>query len=92
MYFTDVTDFTDYFLICSGASQRQVQAIAEAVLEALKEQDVKALHVEGLPAGQWVLLDFGDFLVHIFDQDPRGFYGLDRLWSDAPNVVEELAS
>src|SRR3990172_4749908 len=64
-----VSDFTDYFLIATGTSQRQVQAIAEAVEEALARQGVAAHHVEGALQGRWVLLDYGDFVAHIFDQD-----------------------
>ncbi len=85
-----VTDFTDYFLICSGTSQRQVQAIADAVEEQLRAGDARPLHVEGYGAGRWVLLDYGDVVVHIFDQETRDFYGLERLWADAPEVSEEF--
>jgi ribosome-associated protein len=87
-----VCDFTDYFLLCSGTSERQVQAIAEGVEESLLEQHgIRPLHVEGLRQGKWVLLDFGDFVVHIFDQERRQFYRLDRLWSDGDEVTAEYA-
>ena len=84
----DVTDFTDYFLICSGASDRQVQAIADAIVERLREDGVRPLHVEGHHRAQWVLLDYGDVVVHVFQEEPRRFYALERLWRDAPDVTE----
>ena len=83
-----VSDFTDYFLIASGASQRQVQAIAEAIEESLGRQGVAAHHVEGAQQGRWVLLDYGDFVAHIFDRDRRDFYRLEDIWSDAPDVTD----
>lgn len=84
-------DFTDHFLICSGSNERQVQAIADAIQEALHKEGVKPLHVEGLPNARWVLLDFGgDFVAHVFVESARRFYDLERLWSDAPNITERL--
>ena len=98
-----VTEFTEYFVICSGTNSRQVQAIAEAVQEGLREhregpeqgaegeaRGVRPLAIEGLAHGQWALLDYGDFLVHVFDEERRAFYGLDKLWSDAPDVTKQL--
>lgn len=82
-----ISDFTDYFLICSGTSQRQVQAIADGIDEALRSDKIRPHHVEGYPRGQWVLLDYGDFVVHIFDDETRQFYGLERLWGDAEDVT-----
>ena len=90
LHLEKVTDFTDYFLICSGTSERQVQAIADAVLERMREGKVRPLHVEGYNRGQWVLLDFGDFVAHIFQDEPRKFYALERLWGDAPDVTAQL--
>lgn len=86
-----VTDFTDYFIVCSGTNQRQNQAIADAVEGALKAEKVRPLHVEGYNNGRWVLMDYGDFLVHVFDPQTREFYGLERLWSDAPEVTQEFS-
>jgi ribosome-associated protein len=86
-----VTHFTDYFLLCSGGNPRQVQAIADAVVERLRPLGVRPLHVEGYQTGQWVLLDYGDFVMHVFLQERRRFYGLERLWGDAPDVTEELS-
>jgi ribosome-associated protein len=82
-----VSDFTDYFLICSGASERQVQAVADAVQERLRRDHARPLHVEGYNRGQWVLLDYGDLVVHVFQEEPRRFYALERLWGDAPDVT-----
>lgn len=85
-----VTDFTDYFLIMSGGSDRQVQALADAVDEILRAEKVRPLHTEGTRGGHWVLLDYGDFIVHVFDEETRRFYGLERLWADAPEVTERF--
>jgi ribosome-associated protein len=90
MYLEKVTDFTDYFVICSGTSDRQVQAIADAVDGALRAEGVRPLHVEGYNRAQWVLLDYGDLVVHIFQDETRRFYGLERLWGDAPDVTAEF--
>ena len=85
-----VSDFTEYFLICSGTNERQVQAIADAVEERLREEKVRPLHVEGYNRGQWILLDYGDMVVHVFLEEPRRFYALERLWGDAPDVTADL--
>lgn len=85
-----VSDFTDYFVICSGTNQRQVQAIADAVLEVLRPAKVRPLSVEGYDHGHWVLLDFGSFLVHIFDDETREFYALEKLWSDGGDVTAAM--
>lgn len=86
-----LTSIADYFVICSAGGERQAQAIADNVLDRLKqEMGVKPLVVEGETPGRWVLLDFGDFIVHIFTEDVRRFYGLERLWGDAPNVAAEF--
>jgi ribosome-associated protein len=92
LHLQKISDFTDYFLICSGSSERQVQAIADAVQERMREERVRPLHVEGYNRAQWVLLDFGDFVVHVFQEEPRRFYSLERLWGDAPDVTAELRS
>ena len=87
LHLEKITDFTDYFLICSGTNERQVQAIADAVQEKLRERRVRPLHVEGYNRGQWVLIDYGDLVVHVFQEEPRRFYALERLWGDAPDVT-----
>ena len=82
----DVASFTEYFLICSGASTRQVQAISDGVEEALRENSKRPLHIEGYSSAEWILLDYGDFIVHVFSRASRRFYDLERLWRDAPRV------
>lgn len=85
-----VASFTEYFLICTGASTRQVQAISNAVEEALLQSGKRPLHIEGYSSAEWILLDYGDFIVHVFGPASRRFYDLERLWRDAPRV--EVAS
>ena len=75
--------FTDYFLMCTGGNPRQVQAIADAVEQALKAEKVRPTHVEGYERAEWVLLDYFDFIVHVFSPQARQFYGLERLWGNA---------
>ena len=83
-----LSDFTDYFLICQGGSDRQVAAIAEAIEEALwQDLRVKPGHVEGRRQTEWVLLDYIDFVVHVFVEEKRSFYALERLWGDAPRLT-----
>jgi len=81
-----VTDIADFFVIASGESRRQLQAIASGMQEAAGEFDEKLLGLEGLDVGNWILLDFGDCVVHLFQKDVRRFYDLDMLWGDAPRV------
>lgn len=90
LYLQKVTDFTDYFIVCSGTSERQVQAIADAVQERLRANRVRPLHVEGYNRAQWVLIDYGDLVVHVFQEEPRRYYALERLWGDAPEVTAEF--
>lgn len=86
----DLTSIADYFVLLSASNERQAQAISDNILDSLREElGVKPLLVEGTTPGRWVLLDFGDFIVHIFTEDCRRFYGLERLWGDAPNVTAE---
>ncbi len=87
-----IADFADCFVLASGFNERQVQAIADRVEERLKEHGVRPLHVEGYQGGQWILLDYVDFLVHVFLDEKRRLYGLERLWSDAPDVTDEYRS
>jgi ribosome-associated protein len=85
-----LTSIADYFILASATNERQTVAIADNVESQLKEQlGVRPLLVEGANPGRWVLLDYGDFIVHIFTEDVRRFYGLERLWGDAPNVTAE---
>lgn len=86
-----LTSIADYFIIASASNERQAITIADNIVERLKaELDVRPLLVEGTTPGRWVLVDFGDFIVHIFTEDVRRFYGLERLWGDAPNVTAEF--
>ncbi len=82
-----VTDMTDFFVIASGTSDTHVRSIGEHIMAELKKTGVKVHHPEGLQQGRWVLLDFVDFVVHIFHPTLRSFYQIERLWSDA-EVVE----
>lgn len=80
-------DYADYLVLMSGRSDRQVQAISRGIEEVLKERDnVRCLATEGLPIANWVLMDFGDVVVHIFHEEARGFYDLESLWLDAARV------
>jgi len=90
LHLEEVSDFTDYFLLCSGSSERQVQAIAKAVEEKMRRDKTRPLHLEGLGQGRWVLMDYGDFIVHVFEEGRRSFYRLERLWADAPDVTAEF--
>lgn len=83
----DITTIADYFVICSGNNSRQIQAIADSVDEVLGKQGVSLLYREGVAETGWVLLDFGDIIVHIFGIQEREYYRLERLWSEAKTVV-----
>lgn len=79
-----ISSATDYFVIASGTSDVQVKAIAEHVVDELKKDKVRPSHVEGMTGGRWVLLDYIDFVVHVFHPQARDFYQLENLWGDAP--------
>jgi len=81
-----VSSIADYFVICTGRSDTQVQAIAEAIENDLRALSERPISVEGVPHGQWVLMDYGDVVVHIFNLPVREFYDLERLWVRAPRV------
>ena len=78
--------FTDFFLICSGTNTRQVRAIADGVTEMLAREGAKPAHVEGYDRSEWILLDYFDFIVHVFAPETRVFYGLERLWGNADRI------
>jgi ribosome-associated protein len=82
-----LTSFTDYFLVASGASSRQVQAISQHMARRLREEGFKPFGVEGEQEGHWVLMDYGDVVIHIFYQPVREFYDLEGLWTEAPRVA-----
>ena len=84
---------TDAFLICHGSSERQTAAIADAIEERLREScGRKPGHVEGRRSGEWILMDYLDFVVHVFTRETRAYYGLERLWGDAPRMDLEGSS
>jgi ribosome-associated protein len=84
---SELTSLADYFLICTGRSDTQVQAIALGIEENLKRLGRRLLAIEGVNRGQWVVMDFGDVVAHIFFDPVREFYDLERLWSQAPRVT-----
>ena len=84
-----VSSVTDYFLVCSGKSTPHLRTIIDAIRTELKAEGVRPLHAEGKPESGWVLLDYGDVLVHVFLEDTRAYYALERLWGDAPSVPIE---
>jgi ribosome-associated protein len=88
-----LVSFTDFFVVATGQSGRQIQAVADAIVERLKQEGERPLHVEGYAQAEWVLLDYADFVVHIFSEVKRQFYDLERLWRDAAVVeVPEAAA
>ena len=87
----ELSSFTDYFVIMGGTSTRHVQGLAEAVDSALRAKKLKEEAAEGLQEGRWVLLDYGDVVVHVFYRDEREFYDLEGLWHDAPRIAVEEA-
>jgi len=82
----EIASFTDFFFITSGANERQVQAISDEVYETLKKAGSTAARVEGYKTAEWILLDYGDFVVHVFEQKARSFYDLERLWRESKRV------
>jgi len=83
----EIASFTDYFVIVSGGNERQVQAISDEVYETLKKAGSPAARVEGYKTAEWILLDYGDFVVHVFEQKARQFYDLERLWRESKRVA-----
>ena len=93
LHVAELTSLADYFLICSGSTERQTGAIADSIEERLREKlDTRPRMVEGVSPGRWILMDYGDFIVHIFTEETRRFYALDRLWGDAPDVLESITA
>ena len=82
----EVASFTEFFLICTGANSRQVKAISDSIEEQLRKSGKRPLHTEGYSSAEWILLDYGDFIVHVFSGVSRRFYDLERLWRDAKRV------
>ena len=86
---SDLSTIADYFLICSGDNAAQIRAIADAIDEYFSSQKIKPLGREGLEGAKWVLLDYGDIVIHIFDNETREYYNLEKFWIDAPRVPTE---
>jgi ribosome-associated protein len=82
-----LTTIADYFVICSGGSERQVGAVADGIVEGMKERGIRPVGREGSPGAHWVLIDFGAVIVHVFAPPERDFYQLERLWSEAPTLL-----
>ncbi|GAB4073378.1 ribosome silencing factor [Barrientosiimonas marina] len=82
----DISLMTDYFLICHGTNERQVQAIARAVKDTMDEAELQVIRMEGFDQARWILVDLGDIVCHIFHHDERQYYNLERLWGDASRV------
>lgn len=82
-----LASFTDYFLICSGGSQRQLKTIADEVDRVLRGAGRRPMHFEGYPKGEWVLMDYVDFVVHVFTPESRAYFDLERLWGDATRLA-----
>ena len=82
----NLTSFADYFVLCTGSNQRQIQAICDEVLRVMKLRGELPISLEGYDHAEWVLVDFGDLLVHVFSEKSRAYYDLDRLWRDADAV------
>jgi ribosome-associated protein len=83
----EIASFTDHFVITNGTNVRQVQAISDGIQEELKKIGTRAYRIEGYNTGEWILMDFGDFIVHIFEEKAREFYDLERLWRDAKRIA-----
>jgi ribosome-associated protein len=83
----ELSSFADYFVICSGENERQLRAIAETITTKLAEDGVRPHRVEGTPASGWVVMDYGDAIVHVFDADQRDYYRLEALWAEAPTLL-----
>ena len=82
----DVASFTEFFLICHGTNPKQVQAIVDTIEDQLRKAGKRPLHIEGYANAEWILMDYGDFIVHVFQGTARRFYDLERLWRDAKRV------
>jgi ribosome-associated protein len=83
----EITTMADYFVICSGRSDRQVQVLGHAIVDELRKEGIRPLGVEGRGAARWILLDYGSVIVHVFAPEEREYYGLERFWSNATQVV-----
>ena len=87
---SEISVMADYFIIASGSNKSQVQALADNVEEEMLKLNIHSRQVEGYPSGNWILMDYGDFIVHVFNQDDRLFYDLERIWKDGKLVEIEV--
>ena len=85
-----LTSMSDYFVLASATNERQAQALSDAVEESLKKEGRRALSIEGYERAAWILLDYGDVVFHVFHDEARRFYGLERLWGDAPDLTRDF--
>ncbi len=83
----ELTTMADYFVIMSGRSDRQVQALSRAIVDELRDDGIRPIGIEGMPSARWILLDYGSVIVHVFAVEERRYYALERLWSKAAQVV-----
>jgi ribosome-associated protein len=83
----ELSTFSDFFVICSGENERQLRAIADRLQEELREEGVRPQRIEGTPVSGWIVLDYNDAIVHVFDQELRDFYKMERLWAEAPRLL-----
>ncbi len=83
----ELSSFADFFVICSGENERQLRAIMEKLQEELRDAGIRPQRVEGAPNSGWIVLDYNDVIVHVFDQDLRDFYKMERLWAEAPRLL-----
>ena len=89
---SDITVVADYFVLVSGRSKLHVEAIAKAILDEIKLNEITIKSKEGSAEGGWILIDLADIIIHIFSEEQRKYYGLDKLWQDAPRLFEEIKS
>jgi ribosome-associated protein len=88
----DISGFADYFVICHGSSDRQVRAISDEIQERLRESGHRPISIEGETKANWILVDYGDVVFHVFLEERRRYYGLERLWGDAPDETPRYVS
>ncbi len=83
----ELSSFADFFVICSGENERQLRAITDKLQEELREEGIRPQRLEGTPNSGWIVLDYNDVIVHVFDQELRDFYKMERLWAEAPRLL-----
>lgn len=88
---SELTSISDYFIIASGGSQTQVKALADNVMDKLSEKGLSPVHIEGYSSGSWILVDYSDVVVHIFTEEMREFYDIERLWTDAKEITLDFS-